>query len=303
MIDAHTHFFPAELAQTRAQWASARGEIFWARLVGERPDGKRGLQGFPSEKKFLSDMDAAGVERAVVLGWYWENPDTCDELNSLAAAFAKRHPDRISAFASVQPRFGRRAALVAESARERGFCGVGEIHDGVQGFSYSGGDFEIFARACAKEKLPINVHLTERGAREYFGKIRTDNRAAFDAAKKFSDTNFIFAHWAGLEIFDSPEGARAVFEKGNAFFDSAANSFLRGESAWAQAAPMFPEAALYGSDYPLRLYPRKFKAEEMKTFADEARANVPPQFAEKFFRSNAAGLLGLCGGAARAEKK
>ena len=37
--------------------------------------------------------------------------------------------------------------------------------------------------------------------------------------------------------------------------------------------------------------------------ADEARANVPPQFAEKFFRSNAAGLLGLCGGAARAEKK
>ena len=279
MIDAHTHFYPENVAANPAAWAERRGEAYWAALVGPRPDGKSSLQGFPSEKKFLEDMDAAGVERAIVQGWYWESPDTCGEANAATAAFAKRHPDRISAFASVQPAFGKRAAETAKRARDDGFVGIGEIHDGVQKFSYAGGSFEQLALACAEESLPVCVHLTERSERAYLGKVATDFSAAFAAARKFAGVDFIFAHWRG--------GAEAA-KLPNVFFDSAANPFVAGIEAWRTCVSEYPDSAIYGSDYPLRLYPRKFKTEEMATIANEARANVPAEFAGKFFSGNIA---------------
>ena len=287
ITDAHTHFYPEEVAANPVAWAERRGEAYWAALVGVRPDGKRSLQGFPSEKKFLEDMDAAGVERAIVQGWYWENPDTCDEANAATATFAKKHPDRISAFASVQPAFGKHAAEAAKRARDAGFVGVGEIHDGVQKFSYAGDSFEQFARACAEEKLPVCVHLTERSERAYLGKVATDFSAAFDAARKFAEVDFIFAHWLGGALFDGRGGAETA-KLPNVFFDSAANPFVAGIEAWRTCVAMQPDSAIYGSDYPLRLYPRKFKTEEMATIANEARANVPAEFAGRFFSENIA---------------
>lgn len=291
MTDIHTHFYPAYIAADTDGWAKPRGEAYWAELVGRRPDGKRSLQGFPSEKKFLSDMDEAGVERAVIQGWYWENPDTCDELNAEISAFAKRHPDRISAFAAVQPAYGRRAVETAMRARENGFSGIGELHDGVQKFSYASADFEMLADACARERLPVCIHLTERSPRRYLGKVATDFGGATAAARRFGNVDFIFAHWLGGEIFENPENAAELVGRGNVFFDSAASPFLASADAWKTATENFPDAAVYGSDYPLRLYPRKFKTEEMRTIATEAAENVPPQAAEKFFETNARLLL------------
>lgn len=288
MIDAHTHFYPENVAANPAAWAERRGETYWAALVGPRPDGKRSLQGFPSEKKFLEDMDAAGVERAIVQGWYWESPDTCGEANAATAAFAKRHPDRISAFASVQPAFGKRAAETAKRARDDGFVGIGEIHDGVQKFSYAGGSFEQLALACAEESLPVCVHLTEQSERAYLGKVATDFSAAFAAARKFAGVDFIFAHWLGGALFDEIGGGAEAAKLPNVFFDSAANPFVAGIEAWRTCVSEYPDSAIYGSDYPLRLYPRKFKTEEMATIANEARANVPAEFAGKFFSGNIA---------------
>lgn len=54
----------------------------------------------------------------------------------------------------------------------------------------------------------------------------------------------------------------------------------------AKAVKKFPDRALYGSDYPLRLYPRKFISEEMETVVSEAKAAAPAEFAQKFFSEN-----------------
>lgn len=291
IIDIHTHFYPEYVATDTDGWAKPRGEAYWAELVGKRPDGKRSLQGFPNEKKFLSDMDKAGVERAVIQGWYWEKPDTCDELNAEISALVKRHPDRISAFAAVQPAYGKRAAETARRARDDGFSGIGELHDGVQKFSYSSSDFEMLAAVCQEERLPLCIHLTERSPRQYLGKVATDFDGATAAARRFGKVDFIFAHWLGGEILENPENAAELIRRGNVFFDSAASPFLASVEVWKNAAEKFPDAALYGSDYPLRLYPRKFRTEEMLTIATEASEHVPPQAAEKFFRTNADFLL------------
>ena len=290
IIDAHTHFYPSEISKYPDIWANKHSEKYWATLVGKRPDGKLSLQGFPSEKKFLSDMDDAGVERAIIQGWYWENPDTCEEYNAKISDFVNRHSDRLSAFASVQPHFSEHAVRVAKHAKEQGFCGIGELHDGVQNFSYLDSDFEKLAICCAEENLPICVHLTERTPRQYLGKVDTNFDDAFACAKKFTSTNFIFAHWLGSEIFENPQNAKKLLQNKNVFFDSSASPLLCGEDAW-QKACNFADYAIYGSDYPLRLYPRKFKVEEMKTIVDEAKKNIDKDCAENFFRNNILNII------------
>ncbi len=292
MIDAHTHFYPSHISENPESWAQSRGETYWGMLVGKRPDGKRSLQGFPSEKKFLDDMDAAGVERAIIQGWYWENPQTCEELNAEISKIIKRYPDRLSAFASANPAYAESAAGIVKSARELGFVGIGELHDGVQKFSYADRNFERLAENCGAQNLPICVHLTERGQRDYQGKVATDFDAAFNAAEKFGNVNFIFAHWLGSSIFEDAQAGENLCRLPNVFFDSAASPLLCGEDVWEKAVCKFPHKAVYGSDYPLRLYPRKFKTEEMATIADEARRNVPPRYADLFFAENINSALG-----------
>lgn len=284
ITDAHTHFFGREAAADTSVWAAARSETYWAALVGRRPDGRPSLQGFPDEKKFLSDMDAAGVERAIIQGWYWQNQTTCIEENARIAAFVAAHPDRLSAFAAVQPAQAG-AAEIAKSARNMGFCGIGELHDGVQKFSYESAEFERLAEAAAQAELALCLHITENTPRSYLGKTETDTSGAIAAAKRFGGVNFIFAHWCGNAVFETPQ---LFADLPNTFFDTAATQFTAPKDAFAAAGQnaVAAQKTLYGTDYPLRLYPRRFAAEEMKTAADFARSQASEHFAKNLFTKN-----------------
>ncbi len=284
IIDAHTHFFCPEAAKDSSAWALARGEAYWAKLVGPRPDGKPTLQGFPDEKKFLSDMDEAGVERAVIQGWYWQNQQTCLEENARISKLVKAHPDRLSAFAAVNPACDG-ALEIAKSARSMGFCGLGEIHDGVQKFKYSSKAFEKLALEAQRQELAICLHITENTPRQYCGKTDTDTAGALQAAKDNAGTVFIFAHWCGNLAFENPQ----IFQDmPNAFFDTAATQFTAPKDAFgiASTIPQAKAKTIYGTDYPLRLYPRKFAREEMKTAADFAAETAPEYFAKNLFTIN-----------------
>lgn len=283
MIDAHTHFFPPEAGKSPEAWAAQRGEYHWAVVAGKRPDGKKSLQGFPTIEKFLSDMDDAGVERAVIQGWYWQNHSTCLEQNAYIARIIEKYPDRLSAFASIQPS-DPRAVDIARAAAKMGFCGLGELHDGVQKFSPDSEAFAEIAEIAASEKLAICFHITEPAARQYLGKVPTNTRAAIDCAKKRPLAKFIFAHWCGNAFFETPEIFKGME---NAFFDSAASRFTAPKNAF-ELAEKSPAAgrAIYGSDYPLILYPKLFDREEMKTALGEARGQVSENFAKNLFTKN-----------------
>ena len=168
-IDSHTHFYPEFVAARPVEWAHSAGENYWALLVGKRPDGRKSLQGFPSEKKFLCDMDKAGVERAIIQGWYWQNSGTCEMMNYEISKFVKAHPDRLSAFISIQPANAERSIEAVKRARDDGFCGIGEIRDGVQQFGFLSPQFDDICAAAAECELPICVHITESSERKYLG--------------------------------------------------------------------------------------------------------------------------------------
>lgn len=122
---------------------------------------------------------------------------TCSILNRQIADFAARHPDRISAFASINPSFPKESIAEIKRAKNLGFIGVGELHDGVQGFDFLSGQFTEIAELCAECGFPICVHLTEKSPRKYLGKCPTNFESAYAAARKCPSAKFIFAHLSG----------------------------------------------------------------------------------------------------------
>ena len=284
MFDIHTHFFPKSVSKNHQSWATDKNELYWKNLVGERPDGKKSLQGFPSEEKFIADMNLANIERAVIQGWYWQNSATCIEQNAQIMHFVKKHPDRLLAFASVQPA-QKDAIDIVKSARENGFCGLGELHDGVQQFSYKSKIFEKILEIAEADNLAICLHITEHTKRQYLGKTPTNTQDAIDIAKQCKGVNFIFAHWCGNLAFENQE---LFANTDNIFFDCAASQFTAPKDVFQTASnsQLLENKVIYGTDYPLRLYPKLFEKEEMQTAVKFAKETASKKFAKNLFTNN-----------------
>lgn len=287
LIDAHTHWHPDFVSRDPCGWARAVGEAHWGRLMAPRPDGRKNLQGFPSIEKFLRDMDAAGVERAVIQAWYWRMPENCEAVNAAVAEAVGRFPDRLSAFCAINPACGGIEARLRR-ARDMGFAGIGELHDGVQGFSFSSEGFAELCGLAGDFNMPLCVHLGDPDGKDYPNKIFTDNAAVAAAAEAFPGTGFILSHWGGGEVFKP--GFKPLK---NVFYDTAANTFLYGKSAWRKIGGALADRMIYGSDYPLRLYPSLSAEEEMVLFSQEALANVPSEFQDGFFSANFLSIYGI----------
>lgn len=264
LVDHHVHLYPPELNRDPAAWAAARGEAHWARLCTRRRKSGEPVQEFPSVRDLLRAMDGAGVERAVLLGWYWEKAETCAWHNRAMAGWVRMHPDRLAAYAVFHPRSS--AELVAEElrrARGEGMSGLGELSP----HSVGAGCDEVGMRtalALATEwGWPVNLHVTAPSGRAYPGRVETPAEDFVAVARAWPALRFVLAHWAGgLDV----RGLE------NVWVDTAAAPLIHGELAWDMVGvTVRPERVLFGSDYPLRLRSGKDAAEGWAGFASEAR--------------------------------
>jgi uncharacterized protein len=271
VIDAHTHAYPPEIFADPAGWARARGEHHWAALVGPRADGKRSLQGFADHGEMLRAMDAAGVERCVLLGWYWERHETCVWHNAVMAEWLRARPDRFGAFASVQPLAGAAALEDLRRARDAGFCGVGEVFPAAQGFAMDDPAWRRVLAWAAGEKWPVNLHVPEPAGRDYPGYVAAPLRDYQRVARAHPRNLFIFAHWGGLlPLLALNPAVRADLR--NVYFDSAASPLLYEPRVYrAVADAVGAERILFGSDYPLRVFPREQREPDFARPLAEAR--------------------------------
>jgi predicted TIM-barrel fold metal-dependent hydrolase len=174
MIDAHTHRYPAEIYLRPKDFAQKQGELHWLELVSPTCGPK--LQGWASREQMIADMDNAKVDQTVLLGWYWENPDTCILHNDWHAQWIKEDADRFYAFASINPKIGD-AVGELQKRQEQGFVGIGEIHLGVQGFTMQVG-LSIFM-------LLNRLVTTIRGVFLLHSKISSGLLANFHSSKLF----------------------------------------------------------------------------------------------------------------------
>jgi predicted TIM-barrel fold metal-dependent hydrolase len=289
LIDAHVHLYPPEINADPAAWAATAGETHWATLATRRRRSGQPVQIFPSVDELLREMDAAGVERAVLLGWYWLKPESCAQQNRFYAECVRAHPQRLAAFATIHPAAGDEETLAEiRRSHSEGLIGVGELSPHSQGFAIDDPVFESALTLAADLRLPVNLHVTCPDARAYPGHVPTPLGDFIRLAREFYATTFILAHWGGLLPL-RPEFSAEMAKLKNVFYDTAASPLLYDATVWRRFIETVGESrVLFGSDYPLNLYPATDASPKMSTLIAEARkAGTGP----KVFGENAAGLL------------
>ncbi|MEI6107707.1 MAG: amidohydrolase family protein [Opitutae bacterium] len=252
LIDSHVHLYPPDVNQNPAAWAADQGESAWGTLCTRKRKNGSDVQGFPSVDELLRALDAAGVDRAVLLGWYWQHQATCVRQNRFYAACIRAHPDRLAAFATVQPTAGAAALAEMVWAQEQGFRGLGELSPHAQQVAAGDSRWGAVLGLAGQLKLPVNLHVTDPSSRDFPGRVLTPLGDFIRWSREFPSTKFILAHWGGGLAFDSESRPLR-----NVWYDSAASPLLYGPEVWTRAAKAVGvEKILFGSDYPLVLYPQ-----------------------------------------------
>lgn len=270
VVDAHVHLYPPEANRDPAGWAAARGEEAWAAMsVRQRKDG-RPVQAFPSVDELLREMDRTGVDRAVLLGWYWMRAETCAEQNRFYADCVRAHPDRLAAFATVQPAGGAEAALATmRQAHEVGLCGLGELSPHAQGYAVDDPALAAVLALAAEFRWPVNLHVTDPDGRAYPGRVETPLGDFGRLARAWPQVDFVLAHWGGLLPLRDP----AAGSLPNLLYDTAASPLLYDAGVWGRFLAAGPaERVWFGSDFPLNNYPKLEAAPGMARLLAEARA-------------------------------
>jgi predicted TIM-barrel fold metal-dependent hydrolase len=296
VIDAHVHLYPPDVNRDPAGWAVAHGEPQWLRMcVRTRKATGRPVQGFPSVDELLRDMDTAGVERAVLLGWYWQNQATCVAQNRFYAECVRAHPCRLSAFATVQAGAGAEALAEVRRAKDDGLIGLGELSPHSQGVAVDDERWLALMTLAGELDMPVNLHVTEPECAPYPGRVETPLSDFWAMARAFPNVRFILAHWGG-RIW------RAAGETGgrlpdNVWVDTAAVPLLYGAmeaDVWREGlAACGPDRVIWGTDYPLDLYPLDADLGTMAGFLAKARCELPAAALDNVPGGTTASLLRL----------
>ncbi len=275
IIDSHVHLYPPEVNADPVGWARRQGELHWAKLCTRVRKNGVGVQSFPSVDEFLSQMDDDGVERVVLLGWYWENAESAEQQNSFFAQCVQAHSERISACATWHPTLAPEPFLQAVKAA--GFVGVGELSPHSQGGLGSVEKRERWAEFFAgagRHGLPVNLHVTEPEGGDYLGKVPTPFEDVVGWAERFPETTFIWAHW-GARLPLREGWVERVRKLSNVLYDTAASPLIyRDPKIWREMLDAVgSERVLFGSDFPLVLFPRDEGAKaEFAGLVSEARS-------------------------------
>jgi predicted TIM-barrel fold metal-dependent hydrolase len=254
IVDAHIHMYPPEVARNPAAWGEAHGEPAWTACVA--PTGRRSIQGWSDPDALIADMDEAGVGACIMLGWYWERQETCDLQNGWYVDWIRRHPGRLIGFAAVQPSGGRASIDALERALDCGLCGIGELLPAGLG-SFVGDTWwrRVFDVAAAR-RLPVTLHATDPQAGPAAGPP-TPPADIVRLAREFSEVPIILAHWGGGLAFRASAAEDGPLPP-NLYFDTAASPLLYDSSVFRRALDLVgADRIIFGSDYPLILYPRE----------------------------------------------
>ena len=285
IIDCHIHMYPLEVFANPIAWGVARGEPWWTESVA--PAKRATIQGWADIPRLIADMDRAGIERCVMLGWYWEQQSTCNEQNGWFIEWVRERPDRLSAFAAVQPAAGQEALDALQRALDVGLCGIGEILPQAQGFMFDDPYWERVVGIAIERNLPINLHVTDPLTVNEAVTMPTPLPSYLRLAQRFQDAKFIFAHWGGgIPFYELNPRVRPYLK--NVWYDTAASPLLYDARVFRQVIDLIgADRILFGSDYPLLLYPRKIREPTFDRFLEEiAGAGLTAEEKEKILGAN-----------------
>ena len=288
VIDCHVHLYPADANQDPAQWGRDHGELAWVAMSTRYRRSGIAVQGFPSVDELLREMDTAGVERSVLLGWYWANAATCRAQNEFYARCVRQYPGRLSAFATLQPAGNADGAIEEmRRARDAGLIGLGELSPHAQSYAIDDPGFRAALQLAEEWSWPVNLHVTDPAGRAYPGRVETPPEDFVLLGQTYPKLSFILAHWGGLLPLRNPAAAQLT----NIYYDTSASPLLYDKTVWSRFLAVVPkDHVLFGSDFPLNVYPTMAVKPEMAQFLAEAQGVGA---SETIFSSNVERLLGF----------
>lgn len=249
IVDSHCHVLPANFGSRHDELVAR--DATYAALFPE-PGGR-----IADADQLLRDMDVAGIDHAIAMGFGWTDPNLAGEVNDYLIRAAAAHPDRMTAFACVNPAWGDAAVRETLRCLDAGAVGIGEIHADTQQFDIADtAVMDPLMTLLRSRDAPIVVHASEPVGHQYPGKGFTTPRRLLQFAANFPENRMVFAHLGGgLPFYAAmPEVADAL---SNVWYDTAALPYLYRPSAIAAVAVTAgPDRILFGTDYPLLTHRR-----------------------------------------------
>lgn len=278
IIDFHTHLFPESICSGRERYCHSEPAFD---MIYRSPKSR-----LASTPELLSAMDANGVDRSVVFGFPWQDPEHYRVHNDFILEAVQRHPDRLVGFGCFDPS-SRGAAQEAERCLRAGMAGIGEL-----AFYRSGIDDECLAHlapvmdVCREHGRPLLIHTNEPVGHDYPGKTPNTLAQIYRLVSRFPDNPIVLAHWGGGLFFFNLLRKEVRDRLKNVYFDTAASPFLYDPGIYRLAVQLVgAEKILFGSDFPL-IAPRRY-------FKEMDAAGIYGPERERICGANAARLLHL----------
>ncbi|MGD8296223.1 MAG: amidohydrolase family protein [Desulfobacterales bacterium] len=257
IIDFHTHIFPSAICQNRKLFFQSEPafELLYqsakSRLIGAI--------------ELLDAMDENEVNKSVIFGFPWKNPETFRMHNDYIMEMVQKYPRRFAGLGCFDPSADQ-AVAETERCLEGGLVGIGELA------FYQAGIDELalkqlgpIMKMCTDRDLPVLIHTNEPVGHAYHGKTPVTLAQIYRLIKRFSETKIVLAHWGGGLFFYSLMKRDVKESLVNVFFDTAASPFLYDPEIYQLAVRLLgADKILFGSDYPL-LSPARYFGEIRET--------------------------------------
>lgn len=252
----------------------------------------------------VKDMDAAGIDKSVLLAIDWglarhlgEPKLSIEKINRVFADAVEKYPQRLIAFAGIDPRRNKAAEMVGRFLKEWGMKGI-KLHSAAGFYPNDKACYPIYEKAL-EYGVPVLLHTGEVLKPLYFKYCQPIY--VQEVAMDFPDLPIILAHTGGCWY---SEAVAICNNATNVYLDLALwqprllrpLEFYRALRTLLDSVPW--QRVLFGSDYPfLKLLinqERWVKAfteipnsvgEQGIEFADEEIAGI--------MGGNAAKILGL----------
>ncbi len=114
IIDCHVHLLPQRVRQDRSRFCE-NDPAFDSLYRSEKAK-------LTSEIDIIDYLDRSGIDKAVVFGFPWEDPDLVRVNNDEVWAFHQQYPDRIVPFAVLSAGAVDHNPREAQRTLEGGFC-------------------------------------------------------------------------------------------------------------------------------------------------------------------------------------
>jgi predicted TIM-barrel fold metal-dependent hydrolase len=244
IVDVHVHLSSPELAADRHSFLE--GEIGLSLLYS---DPKARLA---TTEELISDMEAAGVDKALVMGFPWTKEDNARRHNQWLLEECQKYPGRLYPLAAFDPRAAW-AYRHAESFLAQGGFGLGELCVYDEGLTQGVlSSLEALCGLCREKGAPILVHVNEPIGHRYPGKAPIEMGEIYRLVQLSRGAKLILAHFGGGLPFLASLRKEVKESLANVRFDTAAMPFLFDPVSLSLAMRILsPEYFLLGTDYPL----------------------------------------------------